>query len=115
MDKSRFDNNRLSFKRSNFSSINDVGGCRFVFKRGRDKGKYCGGGTAEGQDYCNFCLKNTRIRLLIQDEYNSQKSNVIDMKNNIVLTPNTTNNPIEEIVTLNTITSLTAPYPLSAD
>jgi hypothetical protein len=34
--------------------------CIYQFKRGENKGKYCGKGTAPGSDFCNSCLKTRK-------------------------------------------------------
>lgn len=34
--------------------------CMYQFKRGENKGKYCGKATAPGTDYCNACLKTRK-------------------------------------------------------
>ena len=34
--------------------------CMYQFKRGENKGKYCGKDTAPGMDYCNACLKSRK-------------------------------------------------------
>jgi hypothetical protein len=34
--------------------------CMYQFKRGENKGKYCGKATAPGSDYCNACLKTRK-------------------------------------------------------
>lgn len=49
--------------RKNTITTNPIAGrtCMYQFKRGDNKGKYCGKSTSAGCDYCNSCMRSRKI------------------------------------------------------